>query len=118
MLDSSAILTFDGTIITGLFVFYAFFVVLAKRFEDSGQVVNITNAIEYLAAMQLPFIFSAILTLFDLNVWALGLTVLGLILLVVFFFLLVFGKWLFQSHLDSSKLFHRSQMACLYSHDK
>lgn len=118
MIDSSVILTFDGTIITGVFVFYAFFVALAKRFEDARQVVNITNAIRYLAVVQLPFVFSAILALFDLNVWSLGLTILGLILLVIFFFLLALGKWLFQTHIDSSKLFQKSRMACLYSHDK
>jgi hypothetical protein len=96
MIDESIILTFDGTIITGLFVFYAFFITLAKRFEDAGEPVKISNAIQYLAITELPFALSAILILLDLSVWALGLAIFGLALLVIFFFLLVFGKWLIQ----------------------
>jgi len=96
MIDSSVILTFDGTIIVGLFVFYAFFVALAERFEDVGETVRISNAIQYLAVMELPFALSAILILLDLSIWALGLAIFGLVLLVIFFFLLVFEKWLIQ----------------------
>lgn len=90
MIDESIILTFDGTIITGLFVFYAFFIILAKRLEDSGEEVQITNAIYYLALVQSTFSLSAIFILVGLSNWALGLTIFGLILLVVGFFLLVF----------------------------
>lgn len=96
MIEGSIILTFDGTIITGLFVFYAFFVALAKRFEDVGEVVRITNAIRYLAVVQLLFALSAILVLLDLNILALGLTIIGLALLVICFFLLAYGEWLIQ----------------------
>jgi hypothetical protein len=96
MIEVSVILAFDGTIITGLFVFYAFFIALAKRFEDLGELVRITNAIHYLAGVQLLFALSAILALFDLTVFALGLTTIGLILLIVCFFLLAFDRWLFQ----------------------
>jgi len=96
MIEGSIILAFDGTIITGLFVFYAFFVALAKRFEDFGEIVGITNAIQYLAVVQLLFAFSAIFVLLDLNTLSVVLTIIGLVLLVICFFLLAYGKWLIQ----------------------
>lgn len=45
MIDASTILTFDGTIITGLFVFYAFLVALAERFVKKKLESSISDAI-------------------------------------------------------------------------
>jgi uncharacterized membrane protein YiaA len=104
MIDESIILAFNGTIITGLFVFYAFFIALAKRLEDSGEEeAQITNAIYYLASVQSAFALSAILVLIGLANWAIVVTIFGLVLLIVCFFLLVFSDWLVQRFIRSSR---------------
>jgi hypothetical protein len=91
MIDGSLILTFDGTIIMGLFVFYAFLVALAKRFEDQKQRVQISDAIRSSALVQLVFVVSAILVLFDAPNWTLiTSTTIGLVLLIVLFVLAIF----------------------------
>jgi len=97
MIDSSVILTFDGTIIAGVFVFYAFFVMLAERFDKAGEKVHIDRAIRFLAVVQLFFVISAILALFELSIWALGLAIFGLFLLVFYSFVLIVLRGLIQS---------------------
>lgn len=92
MIDSSVILTFDGTIIAGLFVFYAFWVVLAQRLEKGGKRVYISGVISYLAVVQLIFSISSILVLVEVSYWALILAIIGLILLVVFSLAMIVGK--------------------------
>lgn len=74
MIEDSIILTFDGTIITGLFVFYAFLVALAERFEKARLESYISTAIRYLAFVQLIFVISAILVLVEQSIVALILT--------------------------------------------
>jgi len=96
MIDESIILTFDGTIITGLFVFYAFLVALAVRFDKAKQKVYIDRPIRYLAFVQLVFVFSAILVLFDQPIWALGLTLFGLVMLAVYSLLMIYGRGLIE----------------------
>lgn len=97
MIDASTILTFDGTVITGLFIFYAFLVALAERFEKAKQRLDISTAIQYLAFVQLFFAVSAILVLLNFPNWAIGLSIMGLILLVVYFFLMMFRRGLLES---------------------
>lgn len=97
MIDSSIILTFDGTIIAGLFVFYAFFVMLAERFDKARQKVRVDLAIRFLAVVQLFFVMSAMLALFEVSIWALGLAIFGLFLLVFYSFVLIFLRGLIQS---------------------
>ena len=96
MIDGSVILTFDGAIITGLFVFYAFLVALAERFEKASKEAYISDAIRYLASVQLVFAVSAILVLVGLTGWALGLSIIGLFLLVVYSLVMILGRGLVQ----------------------
>jgi hypothetical protein len=97
MIDSSVILTFDGTIITGLFVLYAFLVALAQRFERAKKKVYIDRPIRVLATIQLAFVTSAMLALFELSSWALGLAIFGLALLIVYSLIMIFWRGLIQS---------------------
>jgi hypothetical protein len=85
-------LTFDGTIITGLFVFYAFLVALAQRFETAGNKAYISGSIRYLACVQLVFVVSAILVLINLPEWALVLSVIGLLLLAIYSLMMILEK--------------------------
>jgi uncharacterized membrane protein YiaA len=96
MIDESIILTFDGTIIVGLFVFYAFLVALAQRFEKAKEEVHISLVIRYLASVQLVFTVSAILVLVGLSNWALILSIIGLFLLVVYFVEMIRGSGFIQ----------------------
>jgi len=96
MIDGSVILTFDGAIITGLFVFYAFLVALAERFEKARKEAYISDAIRYLASVQLVFAVSAILVFVGLIGWALGLSIIGLFLLVVYSLVMILGRGLVQ----------------------
>lgn len=84
MMDSSVILTFDGTIITGLFVFYAFLVAIAERFEKARKKVYIDRPIRFLATVQLAFVISAMLALFEFSNWALASAIFGLALLIFY----------------------------------
>ncbi len=97
MIDGSVILTFDGTIIAGIFVFYAFFVMLAERFDKAKKKVYIDLPIRFLAVVQLFFIVSAMLALFEVSMWALGLAVFGLFLLVFYSFMMIVWRGLIQS---------------------
>jgi hypothetical protein len=97
MIDESIILTFDGTIITGLFVFYAFLVVLAERFRKYKEELLISKAIRYLASVQLVFAISAILALIRLVDWALVVSAIGLIMLVIYFVLLIWKTGLIEA---------------------
>jgi ABC-type iron transport system FetAB permease component len=97
MIDSSIILTFDGTIIAGLFVFYAFFVMLAERFDTAKKKVYIDKPIRFLAVVQLVFVISAMLVLFEVSNWALGLAIFGLFLLVIYSFIMIGWRGLIQT---------------------
>jgi hypothetical protein len=96
MIDSSVILTFDGTIITGLFVFYAFLVVLAERFEKAKLESNISTAIRYLAIVQLVFVISAILVLVEQSTLALISTVIGSVMLGIYSIIMIIGRGLVE----------------------
>jgi len=97
MIDSSVILTFDGTIIAGVLVFYAFFVMLAERFDKAKKKVYIDLPIRFLAVVQLFFVISAILALFELSNWALALAIFGLFLLVFYSLMMIVWRGLIQS---------------------
>jgi hypothetical protein len=96
MIDNSTILIFDGTIITGLFIFYAFLVALAQRFETAGNEAYISSPIRYLACVQFVFVASAILALIGFSEWALVLSVIGLLLLAVFSLMMILEKGIIQ----------------------
>jgi cell division protein FtsW (lipid II flippase) len=97
MIDASVILTFDGTIIAGLFVFYAFLVAIAQRFETARKKVYIDRPIRFLATVQLSFVVSAMLALLELSNWALGLAIVGLALLIFYSVAMIFWIGLIQS---------------------
>lgn len=94
MIDGSTILTFDGTIIMGLFVFYAFLISLAKWFEKGNEKLYVSTAIIYLTVVQFVFTISAILVLFGLSDLALGSSIVGLFLLAIYFLIMIFGRGL------------------------
>jgi len=97
MIDGSIILTFDGTIIMGLFVFYAFLIALAQWFEKAKEKVYVSTTICYLAFVQLVFTASAILVLLEFSDWALRLSIVGLFLLAIYFLIMIFGRGLLQA---------------------
>jgi len=96
MIDPSVLLTFDGTVIAGLFVFYGFFVILAERFDKARQKAHVDRPIRILAVIQLFFITSAMLALFDLSNWATAVTIFGLFLLVFYSLAVIFWTGLIQ----------------------
>jgi len=96
MIDESIILIFDSTIITGLFVFYAFLVALAQRFENVGETAYITDSIRYLACVQLVFVVSAIMVLIDFSECALVLSIIGLLLLAIYSLMMILEKGVIQ----------------------
>jgi hypothetical protein len=69
--------------------------------------VRISNAIRYLAAVQVFFAASAVLALFEITFPAVVLTTIGLILLIICFYLLVLGQWLVREskHKPSAKTY-------------
>jgi hypothetical protein len=97
MLDVSVILTFDGTIIAGIFVFYAFFVMLAERFDTAKKKVYIDRPIRFLGVVQLFFVISAMLALFEVSNWALALAIFGLFLLIFYSLMIIVFTALIQS---------------------
>jgi tellurite resistance protein TehA-like permease len=96
MMDGSTILYFDGTITTGLFVYYAFLATLAQRFEREKHEAHISHPIRYLSSVQLVFVVSAILVLSGFSDWAIIMSVIGLFLLIVYFLLLILHVRYFQ----------------------
>ena len=96
MIEASIVLIFDGTIITGLFVFYAFLVALAERFEKAKLESYISTAIRYLAFVQLVFIISAILVLVEQSIMALIFAVIGSVLLGIYSIIMINGRGLVE----------------------
>lgn len=77
-------------------MFYAFLVALAERFDRAKKKVYIDRPIRYLAFVQLAFVVSAILVLFDQPVWALGLAVFGLFMLSTYSLLMIYDRGLIE----------------------
>ena len=96
MIEDSIILTFDGTIITGLFVFYAFLVALAGRFDEANEESYISTAIRYLVCVQLVFVVSPILVLVEQSIMTLILTVIGSVLLGIYSIIMIIGRGLVE----------------------
>jgi len=103
MIDASVILTFDGTIIAGLFVFYAFLVAVVERFERIGQGTSISVAIGWLASAQAVFAVSAILALTEFAEGALLMSIIGLVLLIIYFVIMVVDRASYDKPSDTRK---------------
>jgi hypothetical protein len=78
-------------------VLYAFLVALAERFETARKKVYIDRPIRFLATVQLAFVISAMLALFELLNWALGLAIFGLVLLIFYSLIMIVWRGLIQS---------------------
>ena len=103
MIDDSVILTFDGAVIVGLFVFYSFLINLAGRIEHTGkdykkEYVNISNALFYFAIVQIVFSISAFFALFGVSAFATWMSALGLMSLMIGFLLFAFTDLLVERH--------------------
>lgn len=78
-------------------MFYAFFVMLAERFDKAGKKMYIDRPIRFLGVVQLFFVVSAMLALFEVSGWALGLAIFGLFLLIFYSVVIIVLRGLIQS---------------------